>query len=605
MSQSEQSLLLQRAWQERERYRTDPLSWMVDNLGVRRETIEWSINPGYENHVWDSAVRWPGAEREVPIKDPMAFLLWALGTKKFKRIGVRAGKGVSKTYLLGRIPFWFLSTYPVPAKVDKLKDKQAYGTRVFTFATRKDQLTAGLWKEVESVWPTFVENVQPEAEKQTLAIFMNSKVDSESRELWSMRGMTAGVGANEESAVKIQGIHDPNMLFIFEEMAGIEPAVVNAIRSTAVGPNNIILAVGNPTSETDELARFCDHPSTLSIRVSALDFPNVVLDDPFFIEGAVTRESIQEILDDPKVAGDTSRSFYLSNVRGITPIASGECLFSAAALESVKKHNTGMENGREVWKTQPRHTINYDGSKNIEGYLKIYFRPEDTHLGRYIIGADVSGDVDGDYHHAVVYDRVERKICAVLRLKGDGRLYGRELIRLGKMYRVPVPGKDDRFDYPVLAWEKNGVGALDRDPKFRKYPKLYMRINADSKKAAERKQLGWWTGSNTRPNMIAALRTWGHELIYNPERVPDEEFFKEMKAFVKNRNQKYEAASGFHDDAVMSLGIALAVEQEYAIKGRIPVDVKPMKERLAKPKPVVKNVVKQIWGMRPMKRSFV
>ena len=38
---------------ERDHYRTHPVDWMVDKMGVRRETLEWSILPAYRTHEWD------------------------------------------------------------------------------------------------------------------------------------------------------------------------------------------------------------------------------------------------------------------------------------------------------------------------------------------------------------------------------------------------------------------------------------------------------------------------------------------------------------------------------------------------------------------------
>lgn len=36
-----------------EEYRTDPVGWAIDKLGIRRETLVWSENPGYDQHTWD------------------------------------------------------------------------------------------------------------------------------------------------------------------------------------------------------------------------------------------------------------------------------------------------------------------------------------------------------------------------------------------------------------------------------------------------------------------------------------------------------------------------------------------------------------------------
>ena len=34
-------------------YQDDPVGFAVDHLGIREETLRWSLNPGYKNFVWD------------------------------------------------------------------------------------------------------------------------------------------------------------------------------------------------------------------------------------------------------------------------------------------------------------------------------------------------------------------------------------------------------------------------------------------------------------------------------------------------------------------------------------------------------------------------
>lgn len=127
-------------------------------------------------------------------------------------------------------------------------------------------------------------------------------------------GRVAGIGANEQSATKMQGFHRENMLIIIEEMAGVHPAAVTALKNTCTGENNLILGVGNPDSEYDQLHQFATLMGCRAYRISAFDHPNVVLKTTV-IEGAVTIPSI----DSRKLEYGVDSPLYLSRVRGITP----------------------------------------------------------------------------------------------------------------------------------------------------------------------------------------------------------------------------------------------------------------------------------------------
>ena len=111
------------------------------------------------------------------------------------------------------------------------------------------------------------------------------------------------------------------MLIICEETPGMPGPVMTAFQNTCTGDNNIILAVGNPDSELDELHQFCELPNVKHFKVSAYDYPNVVLDKEL-MPGAVTRKSIKRRED--KYGKDSA--MYNSRVRGISPAQSEDSL---------------------------------------------------------------------------------------------------------------------------------------------------------------------------------------------------------------------------------------------------------------------------------------
>lgn len=558
---------IQQEYLNRVRWKKDPLSWAVEHDIVRRESIQWSLLPEYKNHKWHSTIRLPGETVERPCVDPIKTILDALG-RGVRRIGIFAARGVGKTYIGGHIVApWFSSVYPAKS-------------RVFTFASRGDQLKTGLWKEIESVWPK-LKGLHPSAEKHSMAIFWGGGESEEQREQWSIRAMTASVKAGEESATRVSGLHDENMLFVLEELQGYEPAIVNTLRRTANAPNNIILAYGNPKSETDELFRFCDHPDTLVIRISAMDHPNIVLGNPRFIPGACTQESVDEILKEKEINGDRTHPIFMAEVHGIPPVSSGECLFHARSLEAVRKANTEMIDGRRVWKVSQYDISTHDRyEKDVlvcEGRTIIYKKPEDTHLGRYMVAADVAGaSLTGDWGFAVVFDRETREVVATIRMRSDGDDFIKEILRVCKIYRVKDPRPNNKkWYYPLLSYEVNGVGQLHRDRRIRNYPRLYRRTAPDKKSLRDQNLYGFSTNRATRPAMLNKGKQYSAELLYYPDRIKDEQMYEDMKAFIKNpRTHRYEAATGFHDDGVMALLQALLIDEEQDLRGRRPIQVR-------------------------------
>jgi hypothetical protein len=257
---------------------------MVEKLGVRRESLLWSSNPTYGTHPWDGTV------------DPFCAALDALVANE--DVGVESGTGTGKTYFLAALVMWFLACFE-----DSI---------VVTAAPKEAQLLLHVWKEIGRLWPRFALHF-PQATLQTGKIRMKPAV--EERETWAATAFVCGVGADEESATKAQGFHAVHMLIITEETPGVHAAIMVAFENTCTAPHNLRISVGNPDSVEDELHRFCLEPTTTHIRVSALDHPNVVLDNPDIVPGAVSRPAC----DRRKLRYAHMPAMYHSRVRGISP----------------------------------------------------------------------------------------------------------------------------------------------------------------------------------------------------------------------------------------------------------------------------------------------
>lgn len=281
-------------------YRENPLEYIHDRLDIPKETILWSLNPAYENHNWDGD------------KDPLFKMMDSIA-KGFRRIGVEAATGTQKTHTAACIALWFLDNFD-----DSL---------VVTTAPKQDQLSLHIWKEIGKLHSKF-----GKGKLLDLKLQMNPGSNEH-----IIVGFVAGVAANEESTTKAQGFHAENMLIILEETPGIPQPTITAFQNTAEAPNNIILALGNPDNEYDNLHRFCTLKDTVHIRISGLDHPNIITGNPLFVPGAKTIYGLNDLL--ARCGGNDEAPMYLSRGRGIPPKQAADSLIRMEwIIQSVEKY---------------------------------------------------------------------------------------------------------------------------------------------------------------------------------------------------------------------------------------------------------------------------
>ena len=280
-------------------YQKNPIQWMSDRLGIRKETIVWSLFPGYENHQWDGT------------PDPLEKIMTALVNNKW--VGVESATGPGKTFIGAAIVLWFLDVYK--------------NSLVVTTAPKQDQLSLHIWKEIGKMHPKFAKG-----DLTTLKLRMNPGKDD-----WIAVGFVAGVKADEDSATKAQGFHAEHMLIIIEETPGVPLPIITAFQNTSTAPHNLILAFGNPDHQLDNLHTFCLQDNVEHIRISAYDHPNVVLNDATIVPGASSLAGIRRIED----RYGKNHPFTLSRTRGISPTQPVDALIKIdwclAAVERYKQ----------------------------------------------------------------------------------------------------------------------------------------------------------------------------------------------------------------------------------------------------------------------------
>jgi len=224
-------------------------------------------------------------------------------------------------------------------------------------------------------------------------------------------------------------------------------------------------------------------------------------------------------------------------------IVSGNCVWSPSLIRWYMDRTKKPVTQVNLFGVDPVRV-----EENEKGYVKIWKAPDRRH--RYVIGADVAegknqGDEkQGDYSCAQVLNQNTMEQVAVWRGRLDPDLYGRQLDMLGRYY-----------NNALIAVEKNSIGLLTLNTlRDLYYPNLYYRekFGLISEKTTE--ELGWVTDRMTK-DLIVSVAT--QQLRDKRIRLYDEDTLGEMKAFVRNSAGQAGAASGYHDDLVMSLLIAI------------------------------------------------
>lgn len=311
-------------------YQDRPVEWLVDKLGIPEHTVRWSLNPEYAAcscdtevcnpsarqgrgstaHIWDGAV------------DPLAQALEALA--RGDDFCLPSGTGTGKTYVVGAAgTLFFLACW-----------ERAI---VVSLAPKEEQLLSNMWKEIGDLFPRFKKHF-PQATLLTGKLRILEEEGG--NEVWAATAKTARVDANSELAQNIKGAHGAHMWHIIEEGPGVDPAVIKTAINTSTGSHNPIGMFGNPESVFDQLALFGKRSTTVELRISAYDHPNVVCQREV-IEGAVSLKSIRGRLSDAN--GNPNDPVYKAQIRGIAPEQAAQALIRKEWLEAAATRYTDPE----------------------------------------------------------------------------------------------------------------------------------------------------------------------------------------------------------------------------------------------------------------------
>ena len=187
---------------------------------------------------------------------------------KSRRVVVKSGNGVGKTYLAADLALWFLYTHR-PAVV-------------VTTAPTDRQVCHVIWREIH--------RRHNAARKRLPGRPLKTRIE--------LGADSIAIGLTAESGVSFQGFHGPNLLIIMEEASGIPDEIWDAAEGIAVSENNKILAIGNPLQATGRFYQNFKRASGWKrVTINALQHPNVTGTGKL-IPGCVTAAHIEEKLAD-------------------------------------------------------------------------------------------------------------------------------------------------------------------------------------------------------------------------------------------------------------------------------------------------------------------
>ncbi len=317
---SERSAL---AWPS-ERYRTDPVAFFRDVLGVE----PWS--------------------RQTEVLEAV---------RDFDRVACKAGRRVSKSHTVAGIALWWFCAWP--------------GARVVLSSTTARQVDQILWRELSMMRANAGRCVKCLAAMVELERGGMTRIQVEQRIprpcphsalIDGDLAMIARTGLRTEDfrevkgftarqAEAMQGIAGSHLLFIIDEASGVPQAIFDAISGNRAGGGKVLL-FGNPTQNKGEFfdafhSKSLDSKSNEGvgykcITISSEESPNVK-SGKLIIPGLATREYIRE----REIEWGRDSAQFKIHVLGEFAIAEEGRIFSVHAIqESEERWYETPESGR-------------------------------------------------------------------------------------------------------------------------------------------------------------------------------------------------------------------------------------------------------------------
>ncbi len=222
--------------------------------------------------------------------------------ERHRKVAVKAGHGVGKSFFAGRAVAWWLDVHA---------DGEAFAV---TTAPTDPQVKAILWQEI----------------RHTHRLGKLAGRVSENAEWKNAHGDLVAMGRkpSDHNEHAFQGLHRRYLLAVLDEACGIPKQLWDAALSLTTNATSRILAIGNPTDPQSEFEAVCngapeDGSSGWSkrgwwvITVSAFDSPNLTGEPvPEAVSANVTDQSY---IDEARLNWGEGSALWVSKVEGRFP----------------------------------------------------------------------------------------------------------------------------------------------------------------------------------------------------------------------------------------------------------------------------------------------
>lgn len=313
-----------------------------------------------------------------------------------RRVSVRSGRRVGKSYILAAVALWFYCT-------------QGPDTRVILMATTEDQIKRVMWRAVRML---------VRASKRPIPGAMGDKEGFDSGLTWDEQFCQI-FGATARKKETVAGIAGARLMYIVDEASGVDDQIFDAIEGNLAGGNAWIVTIGNP-QRNEGYFFSCHHEfseerlgpehGTIALAMSSYESPNVTGEcGEEFIPGLATPKWIEGML----LQWGADSAWVSINIKGEFAKTEERKLFSLARIAEAQARG----------RTQP-------GDSD-------YVLPE----GRLFIGLDPAGE-GGEGDESAFAWRRGKRMYDPMRHKGlspEGHLV--HVLGIISTHRAPIDAK--------------------------------------------------------------------------------------------------------------------------------------------------------------------
>lgn len=208
----------------------------------------------------------------------------------YDRVAVKACHAVGKTFVMGNIVPWFVTTHPYSI--------------VITTAPTNRQVEALLWGEIRKA---------VKRSKTKLGGSLLTKkwtIDDD----WYAMGFSpqggAANGSDEQQGSSFQGFHAKHVMIIFDEATGITKDLYTMAEGLLTSGVTVKwVCIANPTSSASEFFQICKQAEWYVMTINCFDSPNMIAN------GFTNRAALEKEINELKLLKDADRLLRIKNYK--------------------------------------------------------------------------------------------------------------------------------------------------------------------------------------------------------------------------------------------------------------------------------------------------